>query len=381
MSKLVWMGVVAALGIVASTRSAFAGNRPRDFQVVPFERNDSRNLVRATWQKGIGCPNTSSNPLYNCRSDESDTHDGLNQGLLLGKSGDGVLDPGQAGATLVGLEGQVLPSDPIAFAANPILGYDIRKEIFFGGNDSNVVGSHCGQRSLRGKRGSPRFEIQVDGQWYFVACGEPGFLDTAAGDMTAVPPTSNGWIRLRWPAGLFHDDNGLPPPMGKQVTAVQIVFDAGPDVDEPPSDQFGLAVLDNIFAWYRVEGDGSANATHPSDEDEGGGEDRDHDSCEYRHSDSNPDRNKVGYNDPSKKMRMSSTNIRSATYQANCVNLVGDGLVNGKSGYTYTYQACDLSTGLTPGIGTFTISINGPGLTYSKSAALTSGYVYIHPHL
>ena len=372
MSKSAVIGLLAAIGIVAPVRSVFAGNRPPDFQVVPFERNDTLNLVRSTWQKGIGCPNTSQDFLYNCQPDFSDTDDKLNQGLLLAKSGNGVVDPGQAGATLVGVNGQVIPD-----LTSPILGYDIRKDSF-----SFAFGSHCGEPSIdpisgKAARGSPRFEIQVGTKTYFIPCGPPTLYVEPA-----VPPRE-GWIRLRWPASAFIDDMGMAiaaDDVGKQVTSVQIVFDAGPDPYEPPGDTFGLAVLDNIFAWYRVEGDGNANPTAPSDEDEGGGEDKDHNSCEYRHSDSQPDRNKVACHDPSKKMEMSSSNIRSATYQANCVNLVGDGLVNGKSGYSYTYQACDLSTGLTSGIGTFNISISGPGLLYSKLTAMTSGYVYIHPH-
>ena len=375
MSKSAVIGLLAAIGIVAPVRSVFAGNRPPDFQVVPFERNDTLNLVRSTWQKGIGCPNTSQDFNYNCQPDFSDTDDKLNQGLLLAKSGNGVVDPGQAGATLVGVNGQVIPD-----LITPILGYDIRKDFGLGSNAS-VFGSHCGAPSFdsvsqKTARGSPRFEIQVGTKTYFIPCGQP--------TPYVEPAALQGWIRLRWPASAFIDaDTGLSiaaSDVGKQVTSVQIVFDAGPDTYEFPGDTFGLAVLDNIFAWYRVEGDGNANPTAPSDEDEGGGEDKDHNSCEYRHSDSQPDRNKVACYDPSKKMEMSSSNIRSATYQANCVNLVGDGLVNGKSGYSYTYQACDLSTGLTPGIGTFNISISGPGLLYSKLAAMTSGYVYIHPH-
>jgi hypothetical protein len=376
MNKIASVAAIAALGIVAAPRPGMAGTRPAEFQVVPFERNDTLNLVRAAWEKGTGCPNT-GDPAYICRTDASDTDDRLNQGLLLAKSGSGLGDPGQAGATLVGVQGQ-----RITDLTTPILGYDIRRDGKW--MQDAPSGSHCGKPSIDFStggtaKGSPRFEVQIGGYWYYIPCGAETLPDPAA---------FQGWLRLQWTAAsLLPADVGGPPIATllatgpQQVTTVQIVFDASPDDFELPADALALAVLDNIFAFNRVEGDGSVAASHPSDEDEGGGKDKDRNSCEYRHSDSHPERNKVSYYDPDQKMRMSSTNIRSATYEANCVNLVGDALVNGKSGYTYTYQACDLSTGLTPGIGTYSISINGPGVVYSKSAPMTSGFVYIHPHL
>ena len=58
----------------------------------------------------------------------------------------------------------------------------------------------------------------------------------------------------------------------------------------------------------------------------------------------------------------------------------GDALVNGKSGYTFAFAACDLLT-LGTGIGTFSVNLTGPGaFLYTKSAAMTFGYVQIHPH-
>jgi hypothetical protein len=374
MNKIALLALVTVVGIVTAPRSGLAGTRPSDFQVVPFERNDTLNLVRSAWEKGTGCPNT-ADAAYTCRQDFSDTDDRLNQGLLLAKSGSGLGDPGQAGATLVGVQGRI--SD----LTTPILGYDIRRDWNWGQDVPS--GSHCGKPSIDAStggtaKGSPRFEVQVGGYWYYIPCGALAPPDPAA---------PQGWLRLKWPAAALVPADPGAPPVGAlvaqhaQVTTVQIVFDASPDIAELPGDALALAVLDNIFAFNRVEGDGSVAASHPSDEDEGGGEDKDHNSCEYRHSDSQPERNKVSYYDPSQKMRMSSTNIRSATYEANCVNLVGDAVVNGKPGYTYTYQACDLSTGLTPGIGTFNMAINGPGVVYSKAAPMTSGFVYIHPHL
>jgi hypothetical protein len=344
---------------------------------VPFERGDTLNLVRSTWQKGTGCPTTSGNFLYDCLTG-ADDDDTLNQGLLLVKSADPG-DPSQtrpvAGATLVGIAGRVIPD-----LDTPILGYDIRRDMVWG--QDTPGGSHCGLSKVDpvtgavGK-GSPRFEIQVGGYWYYISCGQLAIME---------PGALSGWLRLRWPASALLPADVTAPPaallVGKSVTSAQIVFDAPPDFSETPSgDAFGLALLDNIFAFNRVEGDGNTKPTPPSDEDEGEGEDKDHNHCHHRHSDSHPERNKVDYYDSSQKMRMKSSTIRSASYQANCLNLVGDAVVNGKSGYTYTYQACDLSTGLTPGIGTFNISIGGPGLAYSKSSVLTSGYVYNHPHL
>src|SRR6267143_2632209 len=115
-----------ALGGILPGCSLPPGNDPPDFQVVPFEMNDPKNYVAAFWRKGLGCPDNAADLLYNCTP--ADLDDGLNQGLVLAKSGPS-LEPGQAGATLTGLEGQLITVTNVAL---PVFGYDIRKELASG---------------------------------------------------------------------------------------------------------------------------------------------------------------------------------------------------------------------------------------------------------
>jgi parallel beta-helix repeat protein len=116
------------------------------------------------------------------------------------------------------------------------------------------------------------------------------------------------------------------------------------------------------------------------DEDEGEGEDRDHDHADFRDRPSDPGNSQMHYQDSSQNMSLQSVNgIGSISYNNTCVNFAGNALVNGNPGYVYTFAACDLQV-LGTGIGTFTINVAGPlGFLYQKSAALTSGYVSIHP--
>jgi hypothetical protein len=360
------IGLIALGGIVPGA-SPPPGNDPPDFQVVPFETN---NYVAAFWRKGLGCVGDVGDPLANCTP--TDLDDAETQGLVLAKSGPS-LEPGQAGATLTGLEGQLITVTNVAL---PMFGYDLRKELASGTPSASPIGSHCGNpnpdpTAALGSKGSPRFEIEaVDGvtlvkTTHTIVCGTPSLIDLS------VP--AQGWSRLRWsPAEAV-------PPMtpGEKITGVKIFFDTGPDPADATLDNFGLAVLDNILAFNNMVGTGQAHPTRPPDEDHGWGEDKDHDTCQHRHSDSHPERNRVDYSDRSKKTRMRSSNIRSASYAGTCVNLAGDGLVNGKPGYTYRYQACDLSAAPVAGIGTFSMSITGPaGYLYQKAGTFTSGYVH-----
>jgi parallel beta-helix repeat protein len=119
----------------------------------------------------------------------------------------------------------------------------------------------------------------------------------------------------------------------------------------------------------------------PNDEDEGEGENSDHDQMKFEASQSHPENGQMQYQDQSKSMNVQSVNgVRSITYDSACVGFVGDALVNGQSGYLYTFTACDLSV-LGTGIGNFAITVTGPSeFLYQKSAVLTSGYVSIHLH-
>jgi parallel beta-helix repeat protein len=120
---------------------------------------------------------------------------------------------------------------------------------------------------------------------------------------------------------------------------------------------------------------------HPNDEDEGGGEDSEHDQMKFEASQSQPSNGQMQYQDPSNGMNLQSVNgVASMTYNNTCVSFVGNALVNGQAGYLYTFTACDLSV-LGTGIGTFSLMVTGPpGYLYQKSEPLTSGYVSIHAH-
>jgi parallel beta-helix repeat protein len=117
------------------------------------------------------------------------------------------------------------------------------------------------------------------------------------------------------------------------------------------------------------------------DEDEGEGEDNGHDHAKFQDSPSHPENSQMQYQDQSKSTHVQSVNgVHSITYNGACVSFAGDALVNGKTGYIYTFVACDVSA-LRTGIGTFSMTVTGPsGYVYQKTAALTSGYVFIHSH-
>ncbi len=117
-----------------------------------------------------------------------------------------------------------------------------------------------------------------------------------------------------------------------------------------------------------------------NEEDEGEGEDNDHNHMKFQENPSHPENGQMQYYDPAQNMSLQSVNgVGSISYNNTCVNFAGDALVNGNPGYVYTFAACDLQV-LGTGIGTFTINVAGPlGFLYQKSAALTSGYVSIHP--
>jgi hypothetical protein len=80
-------------------------------------------------------------------------------------------------------------------------------------------------------------------------------------------------------------------------------------------------------------------------------------------------------------MKMQSVNgARSISYNGTCENYAGHAVLNGNPEYLFTFEACDLSA-LGTGIGTFSMTVTGPpGYLYQNRAALTPGYVSIHPH-
>jgi hypothetical protein len=339
---------VTLLSGLATVQCAFAQG---GFTVVPFEFDPfGTHLVAAEWKGGLGCPNgatsTSDGVTFTTVNDSGcptiDPRDGRIEGLLLAKTGL-TTNYAAAGADIKGVEGMMVSE----------LGYDIRK----GGAPASIIGSHCGA-------GAPRFDvITQDDVDHFVGCASPPPVVIAA---------SSSWTRLIWlPAQAF------PPILPTDtIKSLSIIFDEGTDTG---SDFFGAAVLDNIDVnGVRVGRGPRKNA----DEDEGGGRDSDHDNFQFEDSPSHPESSNMEYHDPSKGMNMQSVNgARSISYNGACVSFVTDTILNGNPGYLATFAACDVSGILGMGIGTYSITVTGPlGFLYQKNAALTSGYVSIHPH-
>jgi hypothetical protein len=341
--------VLALLCVLVSAPVAFAQS---GFTVVPVEFDPVHtHLVAAEWKSGLGCPTNAITTTDGVNADGhytdpacmsgGDPRDRRNEGLLLAKTGP---TPNYASAEgdIHGVEGLPITE----------LGYDLRKSTAF----TDPRGSHCGN-------GAPRFDvITQDNVDHFVGCAYP--FPT----MTAV---SQSWIRLRWGSAQLLAA-GIQP--SDTIKIIAIVFDEGTDTGP---DYFGLAVLDNID----VNGVRVGRGPRKADEDEGGGEDGAHNDFDFRDSPSHPESSDMAYHDQSKGMNVQSVNgARSITYSGTCVSYAGDALLNGNPGYLFTFEACDLSV-LGTGIGNFAIVVTGPaGFLYQKSAALTSGYVSIHPH-
>jgi hypothetical protein len=135
-------------------------------------------------------------------------------------------------------------------------------------------------------------------------------------------------------------------------------------------------------AGLNTEGTCAGQATEGEEEDEVEGDDNegDHvDSVDRRDDQNHKENGTFHYHDSSKSVDVQSSNgVRSITYSGSCVNFIGDAKVNGKlGGYQFTFAACGLSA--TGGIGTFAITLTGPGgFTYSKNSTMTNGFVKLH---
>ena len=116
------------------------------------------------------------------------------------------------------------------------------------------------------------------------------------------------------------------------------------------------------------------------EQDQGEGRDGNDDSVKFNDSSKQPQNSSLSYQDRSQGWNLQSVNgVRAITYNGSCVSLAGDALLNGNSGYLFTFEACDLSA-LGTEIGNFSIAVTGPlGFLYQKSALLTTGYVLVHP--
>jgi hypothetical protein len=370
MKKATTIIALTALSVSVPARLALASG---GFSVVPsvFDPHGT-HLVAAEWEGGTGCPTNATTrpfnnmPPYNLLGPTpytdpacptGDPGDKRNEGLLLVKTGP-TNDDAAAGATLLGVKGTKLTE----------LGYDIRKP--GAPNFSDPRGSHCGA-------GAPRFNIVIAGQpndIYFLGCSSP------PPDMDTPLTGGIGWQRLRWggtvPLMAYKNGSVLTNISGLTVDSIEIVFDEGDDMGP---DNFGLAVLDNIDVNGTLVGKGPQQNQN-NDDDKAQGEDGKGDSFQSSDSPSHPESSSLSYEDRSQGMKMQSVNgARSATYSGTCVSYAGDAVLNGNPGYLFTFEACDLSA-LGTGIGTFSMTVTGPGYLYQKSAALTSGYVSIHPH-
>jgi len=110
-------------------------------------------------------------------------------------------------------------------------------------------------------------------------------------------------------------------------------------------------------------------------EDEGQGEDDQHDDMAFVDKQQPQENGTLIYHDPGQSLNLTSSNgVRSISYSGNCVSFIGDAKVNGQLGYQFTFGACDFSA--SGGIGGFSISVTGPaGFSYHKNANLTTGFV------
>jgi hypothetical protein len=374
------------------------------FSVVPSAFDPHRtHLVAAEWEGGIGCPTKASTAPFlppdfstvgsSTYTDPActtgDPNDKRNAGLLLVKTGP-TNDDAAAEAELLGVKGTTLSE----------LGYDIRKPgpggtiVVFAaptatltGDQNDPRGSHCGG-------GAPRFNITIGGFIYFLACNSPAPDTDTAGD---------GWQRLRWgtmkPLAAFpqcHDNNcgvgknnpctpttpatGACVIAGQMADSIEIIFDEGQDPSGDP-DRFGLAVLDNIDVNTTLVGKGPEESEN-KDDDKAEGDDNKGDSFQSDDSVSRPESSSLSYEGQSKGMKMQSLNgARTISYTGPCVSYAGDAVMNGNTGYVFSFEACSVSL-LGQGIGTFSMTVTGPaGFLYQKIAVpMTSGYVNIHPH-
>jgi hypothetical protein len=381
------LAILIALTVLIASVPAKPAIASNGFSVVPsvFDPHGT-HLVAAEWEGGIGCPTNATvvpfaPPNYNtlgppysytdpaCTT--GDPSDKRNEGLLLVKTGP-TNDDAAGGATLLGVKGTVLSE----------LGYDIRKPglgtpvvvfapvVTLTGDQNDPRGSHCGS-------GAPRFNIVIKedpGAIYFLGCNSPPpDMDTSG----------NGWQRLRWggtvPLMAYKNGLVLTAISGATVDSIEIVFDEGQDPPGGP-DSFGLAVLDNIDVNAKLVGTGPEENEN-KDDDKAQGDDGKGDSVQSDDSQSHPETSSLSYEDQSQRMKMQSVNgARSITYTGPCVSYAGDAVMNGNTGYLFTFEACSVSV-LGTGIGTFSMTVTGPaGYLYQKSALLTSGYVNIHPH-
>jgi len=363
---------LAAAAIAPSRAFGQATTFAPRFEVNPVEVDNGSFVVAAFWRYGLGCLLASpGGDGFGCINQSAP--DPRNEGLLLSKSNQTAL-PGQATAEIKGVKGSFLFE----------LGYDLRKANSIASSDQ---GSECNNNS-------PRFEIQMaDNANYYIPCQLP----------TDDLSTSLYWRRPVWggssalvacvgqgsPAAVCTPTEiGCADPNGcgldKRVVSMRIVQDVGPDdEDNGGLEEFGLAVLDNIDVNGRLKGSGPA--PRHGDEDEGQGRDNGGRELHFLDSPSVPASSTFDFSDAIANMNLVGVNgARGISYTSGpsgqpCVTFSGDGLVNDKSGFAYTFNACDLST-IGSQLGTYNIAVtSSAGTLYSQAGSLTVGFIAIHP--
>src|SRR3989449_1913243 len=112
-------------------------------------------------------------------------------------------------------------------------------------------------------------------------------------------------------------------------------------------------------------------------EDEGQGEDEQHDDMAFVDKQQPQENGTLIYHDPGQSLSVTSSNgVRSISYSGNCVSFMGDAKVDGQPRYQFTFGACDFSA--SGGIGGFSIAVTGPaGYSYHKNSNLTTGFVQL----
>lgn len=376
--------VVCLLSVAAIAPSRAFGQTSRPFfqpkfDVIPIEVDNGAFVVASFWRYGLGCPqprapfSSPGNDGFGCPNPfETDPR---NEGLLMAKSNQTAF-PGKAVAQIKGVKGAFLTE----------LGYDLRKAVSIPLSDQ---GSACGDNA-------PRFEIQMaDNSNFFIPCQLP----------TDDQSTSLYWRRPRWGGAvplLACIGQGSPTAvcvtvpiscgnvngcgLDKRVQSLKIVQDVGPDDEQQDPnrpEEFGVAIFDNIDVNGRLKG--TAPEARHGDEDEGQGRDKDGREFHFRDSQSFPADSVFDFSDPVANVSLVGVNgVRGIAYSVGplgqpCVSFSGDGLVNGKAGYLYTFASCDLSV-ISTDLGTYSMTIAGPigTLPYNQTGALTMGYVEIH---
>ena len=168
----------------------------------------------------------------------------------------------------------------------------------------------------------------------------------------------------------FADDH-IVSPLSLRRTTVD-----GPD--DPRSFRVGVP-----YFTYRLQAPAGLVTTgscagvpgEQEEEDEGQGEDEQHDDMSFVDKQQPQENGTLIYHHPSQNLSVTSSNgVRSISYSGNCVSFIGDAKVNGQLGYQFTFGACDFSA--SGGIGGFSISVTGPaGYSYQKNGNLTTGFV------